>query len=228
MRNKLSSIYSCTKLLHHVFCYGAFAPNKNYARWNRELAIRIEECSTECECSPWKMWKLFYSFIWLRVVSYLFRRYIGARCRHKCEPFVRRTRESKWFNENIYIAMGLQCVKDECAADEDRAIQAIRFFIARRLRSNSFAFFFFILIAVHWVIYISKFERNGWPSIIRVFISNRKLFLEFNFDGCLSNDELIFQLVPTLANDSSINYSVAVYPFVQASKRLCQRHRYGG
>lgn len=44
MRNKLSSIYSCTKLLHHVFCYGQLcAPTENYGE--KKYGIRIEECS---------------------------------------------------------------------------------------------------------------------------------------------------------------------------------------
>lgn len=44
MRNKLSSIYSCTKLLHHVFCYGQLCtPTENYGE--KKYGIWIEECS---------------------------------------------------------------------------------------------------------------------------------------------------------------------------------------
>lgn len=81
MRNKLSSIYSCTKLLHHVFCYGAFAPNENYTlkgeRRRKKNTIRIEECSME-RMQAMKNVKALIYFIFLLLSFVVY--FISVRC----------------------------------------------------------------------------------------------------------------------------------------------------
>lgn len=59
MRNKLSSIYSCTKLLHHVFCYGRLCAKwkLRLKKWERRTNKQtttgnwIEECSMAVRCA---------------------------------------------------------------------------------------------------------------------------------------------------------------------------------
>lgn len=145
MRNKLSSIYSCTKLLHHVFCYGAFAPNENYdgkTNTTRHLNWRMFDGANagdeKCESS------FLYSFSVVYFITLL----------GDVDAVLWVYRDAAQANNLMKIFAALRCVY-WCLMKMGRLIAIARHSI---LHCSSFASNQFI--SIHWVI------LSRWPSIM--------------------------------------------------------------